>query len=89
MSVVELFRKLLPPPPPGLPNSTKLLLRRHHDLRTCIPSLTGTLTTGLRLPDSVRFNGHYSSNLEEQFSKLGSDLLFWLKIFHVFFSDGT
>jgi hypothetical protein len=29
-------------PPPALPKPTQLLLRRHNDLRTCIPGLEGT-----------------------------------------------
>jgi hypothetical protein len=82
MFVMELFRKLLHP---GLPKPVQLLLRRRHGLRTCMPSLMGTLTSGLPFPVSVRFSGQYSYNLEVQFSKLGLDVKFWLKIFRGFF----
>jgi hypothetical protein len=39
---MDLFRKSLLPFP-GLPKPTQLPLRRHHDLRICIPGLKGTL----------------------------------------------
>jgi hypothetical protein len=44
MSVMDLFQKSLPPSP-GLPKPTKLLLGRHHDLRTCIPGIELLIVT--------------------------------------------
>jgi hypothetical protein len=42
MPVIDLFRKSLPLPH-ALPKPTKLLFRRHHGWRSCIPGLEGTL----------------------------------------------
>jgi hypothetical protein len=39
----EPFLKIAAPPPPVLPMPTQLLLRRHHDLCTCISGLEGML----------------------------------------------
>jgi hypothetical protein len=66
----EPFLKIVAPSL-GLPNPTQLLLRRRHDLRTCIPGLEETLPTSdaitilfeIRFQTSRKWNSRDSSGL--------------------------
>jgi hypothetical protein len=60
---------------PRLPKPTQLLLRRHHGLHTCIPSLEGMLLGTVHCLGYIRYASHYVSMLSSHLQVLAVIIL--------------